>query len=125
MWHTHYNVCSVSSHSPQTGRGTTPGQLSLPFLAQSTTRHHKVCTSWTTLCLLHDSPFLSFVLSSRKEGEIFVDAYGRGQLLLQNQCLSLLQMQVSVQPSNFDPVEPYKVYTSSTKHDGLVVKAPV
>lgn len=42
------------------------------------------------------------------DGEVYIDAYGRGQLLSQTDCLSLVPFLTAPQPHIFEAVEPHK-----------------
>lgn len=54
---------------------------------------------------------------------MFVDAYGRGQLLSQEDCLALVPFLTVPQPDMFNPVDPYKVEISLLKFLSLCLSS--
>uniref|UniRef100_A0A1X7TJF0 Protein SirB1 N-terminal domain-containing protein n=1 Tax=Amphimedon queenslandica TaxID=400682 RepID=A0A1X7TJF0_AMPQE len=45
---------------------------------------------------------------AKGDSEVFIDAYGRGQLLNQDECLGLIPFLTIPSPDMFNPVDPYK-----------------
>ena len=49
------------------------------------------------------------LVTSRKEGELFIDAYNNGRQLSQEECLALIRMPYTPSPSDFNAAPPFRV----------------
>ena len=62
-----------------------------------------------TCCCCYSNLIITEFYFISGDGEIYIDAYGRGQLLSQTDCLSLVPFLTAPQPHIFEAVEPHKV----------------